>query len=362
MRPGSVALARLAAALAAVLALACGGSHASWKPSETSRYDQLSEDEAIRFDGACRALERGELERAHELLVELAQRHPVHVAIGLWLQEAQLERLIGEGRTREEALGALRERWLEQALARPSPRSWVLAARLAPTAQEALVEAGRALELDPLCAWAHYARANVLMGERRWSEAREAIAAALRAEPGHLRARRLEAAMIARAGAPRAGREAYEGWLEHAREEPTLDRRMIAGAEIDLALLELLDEEPRAARERLEELGPLSDDPAEEARRLLALAACHQALDDIDAALDAARKAQDVAPRGTLGLVQEALLLERWRERPAEAAEVWREVVELSREEGELSALLERMRAQVHLERARASEPEAQEP
>lgn len=350
----------LAAALCCAL-VACGGRHAPWRPSEGSRYDQLGEDEAIRFDGACRALERGELERASELLSELAQRHPAHVAIGLWLQEASLRALRAEGRGEEEALRELRERWTRAAEERPTPSAYVLAARVAEEPEQALALCARALELDPLCAWAHYARANVLMGQRRWGEAREAIAAALRADPGHLRARRLEAAMLARAGSPSAGREAYETWLEFALEEPTLDRRMVAGAQVDLALLELLDEEPRAARARLEELGRLDEAP-EEARRLLALAACDQALGEIEAALESTRKAQDVAPESTLAKVQEAMLLEYWEQRPEEAARAWREVVELSRDEGELSALLERMRAQVHVERAPPAPQDAARP
>jgi len=84
------------------------------------------------------------------------------------------------------------------------------------------------------------------------------------------------------------------------------------------------------------------------------LAACEQALDEWQRALDAAERAAAFAPEDPLALVQQALLYEYWFEEPAAAAAAWQRVVEVAGEDAELQSLLQRARAQVRVERARA--------
>ena len=83
--------------------------------------------------------------------------------------------------------------------------SHVLAARVEDDAIAAERMLDLALELDPLCSWAHYGRAHALLRQDwkadRWSEAQSSLDEALARDPGHLRARRLQAWMHAQEGA-----------------------------------------------------------------------------------------------------------------------------------------------------------------
>jgi Tfp pilus assembly protein PilF len=324
----------------------------SWTPTSQGRYDALPGEDRARFAGACSALERGEVAAAHEVLSELSRRHPDCIALGAWLQEAEIA--LAPPAERAAATARLAARYRESAADAPSPAALLLAARLESDPARARELCERAIGLDPACAWAHYAEAFLAMRAKSWHAARESIARALDADPGHVRTRRLQAEMLARGGNLDEAIAAYEAWIDHAEEDPTVERHLVREAELDLALLEVLAGEPDRARKRIEELGAAG---FESGRRLAALAACEQALGEWREALSAARQAEGLGSGDPLPIVQQALLLEYWLEDPAGAVEAWERVLEAAGDEASLAALLQRTRARVRIERASQPRP-----
>ena len=94
-------------------------------------------------------------------------------------------------------------------------------------------------------------------------------------------------------------------------------------------------------------------------RRLCIIAATEQSLGHSELALAAAREAEAVAPQLVLPKVQQALLHEQWLKDPDAAKAAWGRVLSEARTSGDLSDLIQSMRARVVLERLDAGVPSA---
>ena len=281
------------------------------------------------------------------------QNAPGDIRAAIWLQEAQLASNLQRARPRglqdqvDPAVG-LRERYRELAEAEPTALAWILAARLEPDAPAARLLLERALEFDPGLAWAHYGLAHVAARAGEWSEARAQLDATFAANPGHLPALRLFAWSQAHAGDPALAIEAFEAWFERADEDLCATRADRDAATLDLALVELAFGHPERASELIESLELLGVDSI---RRLGALAATWEARGDPRAALEATGAALAADPGALLPAVQEALLLElRLGDVPGARA-AWHRVLEIAGEQPSLAALVQRLRADLHLAR-----------
>lgn len=380
-------------ALAALLscAAACWSTPVEVIPDSNSAYDVLPEAAGLRFDEARRSLEAGQPELAQPVLAELALQFPDNIVVGIWLQEVEIASIpslaalppapqspaslpgaapstpaleltaiqtgaspmaaSGAGLPRDPRLDALRQRYRSAAEERPSVARFVLAARLEDDELAADLLLGRAQGIDPRCAWVHYARAWFAARANRWPEVKSEIAIAKEADPGHMPTRWLEAWMLARGGEVREAISVLEGWLDKARGDLRLDTRMVREAELDLALLSILVGDPQQAREILDGLADGEVDPG---RKWTAIAPTEQALDHEREALAAAQRAETNAPGEILPVVQQALLYESWLGQPEAAEAAWTRALALARGSSDLGALLERVRARVHVERLRA--------
>jgi hypothetical protein len=345
---------RVTAALAAlVLAQGCWTSAARSLPRTHTRYDGL-DDLATRELGVAREkIDAGRLEEARVALSALCRSHPDSIVLGMWLQEAEIAALSAGAPTTLDAgaasaLDELRERYAERAAEEPSVARLVLAARLEPDEAHAEALLAAAEALDPRCAWIPYARA--FLGARRsaWDDVRRQLEKAEKLDPGHMPTRWLACWMLARGGRVREAIVSLETWVDRAREDVRVDRRLVLEAELDLAVLQLLDGDAGRARSLLDDLesrGVLG------ARERMVEAATREALGDPQSALDAAKAAEELAPGEILPVVQQALLEELWLNDPAAAETAWTRVLALAKSSGELSGMLERVRARARLER-----------
>jgi len=313
-------------------------------------YDVLAQEDRAVVVRARRLLDQKESDAARDLLRRLSSEQPGNIPVGRLLQEVELE------------CGTLPEELLLRARARsesaPSPAALLLAARLESDAALGLEQVERALSLDPLCAWAHYARAHLDARSGRWDAAQASVARALEIDPGHLPSRRLETSLLARNGRRPDAILALLRWLAAAGDDPFVSPSEAALAQLDLAQLLLLEGEHERAFELLSEF---DDTPGGASRRQCLLAAAEQALGRPRRALDAALLAASEDPGNSLPLVQQALLFEEWLADPAAAREAWRRVLEQARQSGELGGLILSMRARVALERSERARGEGPE-
>lgn len=354
---------RRSRALLLPLLLGCASDRVAWTPSWAG---YLPEERAA-YAEARRLIEAAEWDAVWELVAPLVAAHEENVELGALLQDIELERLErgrspaaflagdagGEPAPELAPADALQRHYARRAQDLASPARLILAARAESDAIAALTLLERALEADPESAWAHYGRAHAVLQDtglkKRWATAREALEAALARDPGSIRARRLQAWMLAQEGASAAAANALRAWLEHTRDDPRVAPGERVDAELDLALLQVLAGQPGEARRlllRLEGTQRGRD------RRLMILAAAEQALGDADAALDAARRARGASAGGVLPAVQKALLYEYWLDDAEAATREWERVIEAAASSPEMSTLLEAMRAQAMLERA----------
>jgi tetratricopeptide (TPR) repeat protein len=316
-------------------------------PADSSvRVDVLSEDERIEVLRAWNELEVEAFLSARNRISVLCRKRPESVGLGVLLQEVQI-RL---GRSPDELRVDYR---LRAAREGESPASLVLAARLEEDVQAAQALLVRALELDPLHVWAFYGMAHLFAVQGRWDEAGQWIDRALAIDPGHLPSRRLEAAMLTRSGARAEAAAALERWLDQSQADALIDPRARTAAQLDLALLRVLNNDTKKARSLLLSM---ADDPHEPVRRLCILAGAEHAQGGFRAALEAAEAAeQAVASAGdesTLPMVQQAVLYDdALRDREAGRA-AWERVVIGTGDRSDLSALIQTMRARIVLERA----------
>jgi hypothetical protein len=358
--------------LSFVALLGCRATNEEFDANWDQQGGTFDPTERVALASARAKFAAGELEAARREFADQLARDPENIEVGVWLQEVELALLAAAARGEvlaDESLArlardddptdALRRRYARAAEDVPTVARWVLAARIAAQPEIALTALDAALALDPKSAWALYGRAHALIEQRRlanrWSLAREAVEAALRAEPGFLRARRLRAWMLAEEGQKSAALQAYEAWLVAAQDDPRVPDELRIEAELDRALLLLLEGRPeRAARQ----LAELEGTDIGRARRLALLAVAEQERGELERALQAIRSAE-VADRGSvLPLVQRALLLERFQDDPQGAEELWRAIVE--RDSGsDIADLVQTMRARVRLERSEALEQSA---
>lgn len=337
--------------LLAVLA-SCGTPPLRSYESNPGRYDRLSPEGHERLVRARRLWDAGDLDAARVELAVLSTRNPENLTVGVMLQDVELgllesgASLPGEpadpvpptspiptavASPADRLLNRYRRR-LERARLAPgrSPcAELVLTARLVPDPEEAKAQLEEALSWDAECNWAHYGLAHLLARQGDVNGALEAADQALDLDPGHLPARRLETRLLQRSGNLVRAAEALELWLEDARGDPLIGPREIAEAQLDLATLCLLDDEPGDALELLagvdrEQLGG-SSVPG------LLEAAAHEARGDPYAALAAAAAAREADPSDPLPLVQMALVQEYRLDDPARAAELWERVAELAK-------------------------------
>lgn len=295
------------------------------------------------------ALVAGDAASARGILEELCARAPDDMGLAMMLQEADL--------AAGEDLQALRARYLALARDRDDAAAWVLAARLESTPSEARALLERAVRMDPESVWPPYGLAFVEARDGSWGVAMQHLKRALELDPAHLPARRLEAALLARDGKYEPARVAYRAWLEASKSDPRVDPESRVEAQLDLAIVELESGEPRAARSLLEALPADSDASGTAGRRLCLIAATEQSLGHSEAALDAARRAEQVAPAAPLPKVQQALLQEQWLKDPVAAKAAWERVLSEARTSGDLYDLIQSMRARVVLERLGAAAP-----
>ncbi|MBK8178426.1 MAG: hypothetical protein IPK67_05920 [Planctomycetes bacterium] len=336
---------KLAAAASLALLLAACGSSGGLDAYGNRETAPSALPVPVRDDAraARAALNGGDAAGARSILERACERAPGDLGLAVMLQEAEL--------AAGEEPQALRARYGELARQRNDARSWVLAARLEPDGAPAREALDRALSLDPGCAWALYGRAFHEAREGEWTEAQKLLAQALSLDAALLPARRLEAALFARDGKYEQAQEAFEAWLEAAQDDPRVDPALRVATVLDLALVDLESGSPRAARDRL---ASLTDGPADAAslgRRLCVLAAVEQALGHSELALEAAQAAERASPDSPLAKVQQALLHEQWLGDPVAAKEAWQRVLGEARTSGDLTDLIQSMRARVVLER-----------
>jgi len=312
------------------------------------RLEAIAERDVAVLRRARAASDAGDFESARSLLEPVAHRRPDDVAVAIMLQDATLAPASAE--QREALVVAARSRADES----PAVQSLLLAARIEPDARAARTWLERAVAAGPRNAWTHYALAHLEASSGNWVEAHRRLAKALEIDPGHRSARRLEAAVVARAGKTADAIDALELWIGATEGDPRIatDSRVLA--ELDLAHLLILAGEAERAREVL--VG-LADVALDQVRRWCLLAAAEQGLGRPNEALDAARAAQALDPDSVLPLVQEALLVEHHLQDREAARAAWLRVLEAVRGNTGLGALIQGLRARVVLERGETPTP-----
>ncbi|MBI1380084.1 MAG: hypothetical protein GC161_03210 [Planctomycetaceae bacterium] len=342
--------ASLAAPIVFALSLACRGPSApdwSAEPLTDSGATLVASGERERA---------GDWAEAHRILTEGLLRHPGDFDLAARLQDVELRLLErgevpedfppGEGTANERARRAYRAR----AERVGDARSLLLAARVEDDLLAALYLVQMAAGKDDADAAVHYGHAHVLFALGRLGEARQALGRVFATRPGFLRARRLEARVLAAQGEEREALVALDAWLERSGRDPRLSPAQRADAQLEAAGLELGLDQAGAALERLESLGPYEGKRG--ARLELLRAAALEGRRDLEGALLAARRAAQLDPSDPLPLLYEALLHGRRRGEPIAARRAWVALLErLSAQEGEFdpAAVLVALRARVEL-------------
>lgn len=313
-----------------------------------SRYDTLAPAEIAAFEEARALSIHGDVHAARAAFERLFEAAPDNVLIGTWLQECELGALDADLHDAASARTALATRFENLAAESPTVANLVLFARVAPNRDAAAAALDRAEQIDPRCAWVHYGRAYLAAEVSDWSAARAHIRAAKEADPGHLWTFWLEAWIATRTASLDEAVSALSGFVEHAETDPRVTPRLLDDLRLDLALVWILRDEPRKARTLVARVDAHAVDTA---RRLAALASIEQALGQLGPALAAAEAAEQASPTDLLPVVQQALLYDEWLGDDAKAEAAWRRVLEMARNSSELTAVLERTRAGVRLER-----------
>lgn len=343
--------------LGALCLCACISGYSARFPLSQSPYDQLDAPALAALTQARERLAARDFPAARNLLESLRAQHPESIYVGIWLQELELAEqgldalpraALSDPLRSARAEELLRE-WRRIAEQQPSAANFVLAARLEQDPSAARSMLARAASLDPACPWVPYARAFLAARERDWPTAARELNEALRWEPGHRPSRWLQAWTLARGGDPKEARARLATWLEATNGDPRIETRMRAEAELDLALLEMLEGDPAAAARSLEKLQ--GSDLAESARILCARASAAQARGEFDLALRLADEASRVDPEAMLPLVQRAILEQRQGRDLERAYALWAEVERRAGASREFSAVLEQLRARVEQER-----------
>lgn len=351
---------RLAWALLACVLLGLAACSTTPRPWTAPRrgpdpYRLLDAEEARELRDAVRLYEAGDLTASRAAFASLAARVPGDVCAAIWSQEARVawaeRRAAGMRRVtevRESPRAALRDRYRLEAEREPTALRYLLAARLEEDELAARLLLREALELDPGMSWAHYALAHVAARAGDWAQARDELERTFELQPDHLPALRLHGWLQAEAGDRAGAIAAMEAWLNRASDDWLATERTRDELRLDLALAYNAEGEEDRALELLEELAP---GQVEEVRRLAALAVIEEERGDLGAARRAVLAARGSDPEALLPAVQEALLLELWVRDAEEARRAWREVIEIAGRSDDLAAGVQRLRAEVHLQR-----------
>jgi tetratricopeptide (TPR) repeat protein len=331
--------------LAAVLLLlpSCWSEALRLIPETRSPYDTLPDGALQHLAEARGDLASGNPAAACSVLSVLADEFPQNVPVGACRQEAEIALAKVRGETPD-----LRETYRKRAEEDLSVTNLILAARMEPDPEKAMVLLDRAEKLDPHCAWCSYGKAWLAARSGDWKEVHERVARAKAADPGNMPTRWLETWLLAREGGLAQAITSLTTWADRARDDPRIDPRLVLAADLDRALLAVLDGDPKLARSILADLKDASVDPA---RRKMIEAGAEQELGDGTAALAAAVDAERLKPDDLLPVVQQALLHEVWLGDSRAAEADWNRALEVSRNDPALSSLLERVRAHVRLER-----------
>ncbi len=348
----------------------CATRSATWEASWDAPYASFAPDEQADFAGARALLEAGQRPSALAAFRALAAADGGNLELACWVQDVESGLLqdgvpagelfpalaSGEGLAANRDLApedALRRVYADRAEESPTVQALILAARVETDGLAAESLLRKALELDPVCSWAHYGLSHVLLEKRsqadRWSLARASLQRALEIEPGNLRARRLEAWMLAEEGSRDIAETQLRRWLEEAAGDPRVSAAERVEGKLDLALLLLLRGEDRRAARLLEDM---EGEPTGRARRWMLLTVARQEGGDLLGALDATLRAQGAASGEVLPLVQEALLSEAFLDRPEQASALWEEVAELAGDGTSITDLVQGLRARVRMERS----------
>ena len=357
------------------LVAGCSSRGATWVAGWESPYATFDPAERAEFTAARGLLDDGRRLEGLRALRALTAGDPGNLELACWAQDVESELLsdgaaasqvfpeasssLGEAAAGGAVADTLRLVYATRSEASPTVEVLILAARAETDGLAAESLLRRALELDPVCSWAHYGLSHVLLEKRsqpdRWSLARGALERALELEPGHLRARRLEAWMLAEEGSRDLAESQLRRWLEEADGDPRVSHVEMIEARLDLALLLLLRGEDGRAARLLEDL---EGEPVGRARRWMLLTVARQEGGDVLGALDATLRAQGAAAGEVLPLVQEALLSEVFLDRPEAASALWQEVADLAQDGATISDLVQGLRARVRMERDGAALPE----
>ncbi|MEZ5973840.1 MAG: hypothetical protein R3E96_03040 [Planctomycetota bacterium] len=346
---------------------ACSSGPRPWRPLWRAPYGYLPIPDRLEFDRVRKEVERGELEDAWQRLTVLTQAWPDELDLAFAMQDLEVamwaaglcEPLLladdvpapisGAG-----ALAQSEKAWRARLKGNESVRSYILAARATANAEQAVEWLNQALILEPDNAWAWYGKAHRLLGLRdqyRWRNAREALDRAIALDPSHLLARRLEAWMLAQEGIGDSAADALERWLAASEFDPRATRQSRVEARLDLARVLLALGEADAA---WRELSSLEGEMIGRRRRLMLAVVASTERGDVEAALDAVRRADWIAGDGVLPAVQEALLREHWLADPQGALDLWSEVLTEAEGGSDPALLLQALRARVILERGNA--------
>ena len=352
--------------LALLLGLLLGGCGAprAYSP-DPGPYDRIPAawDEPL-FE-ARRYLDEGEPDRAHEILVRLAEENPRILPVRIFLQELELDLLLERGRAGrlsfrdlERVQEYLGNHYLTKAEANPTPEGFVLAARLEKDYSKALELLNQAEALDPDCVWIPYARAWWNFTDYHFTSAEDAVREAFRIDSGHLATMRLHGLMLTSAGETGGALKVLEQWWKRSRNDPLVSPERLGAALFDLASLHVLAGEPREALRLLKDVDQRVLD--EVARIEEVRAAAHEGLDDFPRSHEAVRRARELDPDDPLPLVQEAMLFARQRDEQAELA-AWQRLLDHldTTEDGGFGTMVYRLQALTRLQRAEREEREA---
>ncbi|MFT4711059.1 MAG: hypothetical protein ACJAZ8_002096 [Planctomycetota bacterium] len=369
-------------------AASCGGAGVApnWEPPSFGT-QAIPAGHEVFLRQARAALERGDFRSVNPILASTRISAPDCAIAALLSQDAELAK-------KRAPRGLLFDPWQMVSMvawlkAKQSKRGldFLLAARMDEDGIASMNMLDQILTAEPrnpadIRAWAHYGLAFRLVQSGDLAAARRSLRAALKEQPGHLLARRLEVRLESPAQklASKEIRLAY--WLERAVEAPEVPSTLWYDSVVDLAVLRMGRNDGKSALKALagldylrgaaegESLGEPSKPwgpalPGTAIRAGLVRAAAlasvgrpEEALAQSEATLATATEAGLSLP---LGEMQRARLFERWFQEPEMAASAWAASLQMIAEEVQTGAasgqefdeLMHFIQAQIRLERLR---------
>ena len=369
-------------------AASCGGSGVApdWeRPGFAAQGIPAGHEVYLRQARA--ALERGDFRSVSATLANTRLTDPDCVIAALLGQDAELNQ-------KRAPRGLLFDPWQMVSMvawlkAKQSQRGidFLLAARMDEDGVASMNMLDQILTAKPknpadIRAWAHYGLAFRLAESGDLAAARRSLRAALKEQPGHLLARRLEVRLES-SGQKLASKEirlAY--WLDRSIEAPEVPSAVWYDAVVDLAILRMGRNDGDGALEALQGMdylrGASPDEtpgapsspwgPAEPSTAIRAGLARAAALASVGRAEEALAQSEAILATATeaglslpLAEMQRARLFERWFREPEKAAEAWAASLEIIKREvqtgdvsgNEFDELMRFIQAQVRLERLR---------